>query len=342
VFVFSVFFFSPCCSQAREAAKSGLVLFHEAMEKFKTGTSEERFERFERAAAKGHAESVWIVSVWKDVAMEDRDGLKEAFAQTEEPLGWYLAGLLSNGREAFDFWKKSAEGGCSWGQVEHGDCFRLTRVVRLGNNFVEKDQNVYLEWIEKAADQNNPRAMHLLGHWCKFGGGNMKKALSYFRAGAELGWQISMSWLASMLRDGVGCERDMRQAVIWSTKQASSDCLLPLVLAKSKTLWGDLDDQLRYTVGGGIYWYGYGCEGWYRLNSTKKALGNSCFGYYCSCVELQQKSIFTFLWFWNRTTGVKGPGQMIAQMVWEQREDNLVKKFEASDVAEPEMKRIKQ
>jgi hypothetical protein len=32
---------------------------------------------------------------------------------------------------------------------------------------------------------------------------------------------------------------------------------------------------------------------------------------------------------------------MIAQMVWEQREDNLVKNFEKADGEEPEMKRIK-
>jgi hypothetical protein len=30
---------------------------------------EERFERFERAAAEGHEESVWILSVLKDVEM---------------------------------------------------------------------------------------------------------------------------------------------------------------------------------------------------------------------------------------------------------------------------------
>jgi hypothetical protein len=32
---------------------------------------------------------------------------------------------------------------------------------------------------------------------------------------------------------------------------------------------------------------------------------------------------------------------MIAQMVWEQREDNLVQTFEESDGEEPETKRIK-
>jgi hypothetical protein len=32
---------------------------------------------------------------------------------------------------------------------------------------------------------------------------------------------------------------------------------------------------------------------------------------------------------------------MIAQMVWEQREDNLVEAFDQSDGEEPEVKRIK-
>ena len=78
------------------------------------------FQRFQRATAKGHEESVGIMSVVKDVEMKE-SVLKEAFVKTEEPLGWYFAGRLSYGREGkFDFLKKSAEGGCSWGQVWYG------------------------------------------------------------------------------------------------------------------------------------------------------------------------------------------------------------------------------
>jgi hypothetical protein len=55
---------------------------------------------------------------------------------------------------------------------------------------------------------------------------------------------------------------------------------------------------------------------------------NRCLDYYCSSVELQQKSIVTFLLFWNRATGgIKGPGQMIGKMVWEGREEILVESF---------------
>jgi TPR repeat protein len=129
------------------------MLFHKAMYKFSRWTMKESFQLFERAAAKGHEESIWIVSVLKDVEME-WDAWKEAFAKTEEPMGWYFAGRLSEwrSREEFDFFKKSAEGGCSWGQVGYGKHFSR-------GEFVEEDKKVYVEWLEKAASQNNPEAM---------------------------------------------------------------------------------------------------------------------------------------------------------------------------------------
>jgi hypothetical protein len=41
------------------------------METFGASESlEEQFQRFERAAAKGHEESIWILSLVKDVVME--------------------------------------------------------------------------------------------------------------------------------------------------------------------------------------------------------------------------------------------------------------------------------
>jgi hypothetical protein len=65
------------------------------MERFRAYEDLKRqFKRFERAAAKGHEESIWISSVVKDVKMT-WIALKEAFAKTEEPLGWWFAGLLS-------------------------------------------------------------------------------------------------------------------------------------------------------------------------------------------------------------------------------------------------------
>jgi TPR repeat protein len=311
------------------------------MELFSGRGMKESFARFEGAAAKGHEESLWILSVVKDVEME-KFALIEVFAKTEELLGWYFAGQLSpwGSTERFDFYKKSAEGGCSWGQVLYAGYFRT-------GNFVEKDLGMFLEWLEKAAKQNNPQAMDWLGDWFREEGGDMEKAVSYYRAGAELGWKRSMRWLSKMLRDRERCEKDLRQAVIWSGKGGSGwrwnvleDARRALKSGATETL-GSNFDQLCYLLGWGLYWYRYGSKDWNEQKDEDKAFGSRCLRFYCSCVELQQKSIFTFLWFWNRTTGVEGPGQMIAQMVWEEREDNLMKRFEESDGEEPETKRIK-
>jgi hypothetical protein len=320
---FFCFFSSFVFHKAREAAKSGLVLFHEAMGEFGTGGWEETFERFERPAAKGHEASIWILSVWKDVEME-ADELKEAFAETEEPQGWYFAGRFSEWESRERFFKKSAEGGCTWGQVGYGV------------SFGEKDNKVYVEWLEKAAEQNNPEAMYRLGDWFRMGRRDEQKAVSYHRAAAELGWKSSMFSLSIMLGTEEGCAKNLRQAVKWGAK------------GHSMVFWGLLDDTRRalesgtaetldcdfeqrcYTLGWGLLWYQYDSWTW-NMKSDVHAFGNRCLDFYCSCVESQQKSIFTFLLCWNRTTrGVKGPGQMIARRVWEGREDNLVKKFEES------------
>jgi hypothetical protein len=312
----------------------------------------ESFQLFERAAAKGHEESVWIVSVMKDVNMQDREALKEAFAKAEEPLGWYFAGKLSEweSREAFDFFKKSAEGGCSWGQVWYGQCFRYWSA------FVETDEKAHVEWLEKAANQNNPWAMNKLGYWFRWEGGDKEKAVSYYRSGVELGWKDSMRWLAAMLRRGEGCMKDLRQAVIWSAKSCDPDQFwefLDLVEREFEKKSED-SNRLCYVMGWGLYWHLYGTWHWNKeihsnndseaeidesdhyeekcvRNKELKSFGTQCLDYYCSCVELQQKSIFMFLLCWNRTTGIKGPGQMIAQMVWEAREDNMVKTMQESD-----------
>jgi hypothetical protein len=294
----------------------------------------EQFHRFERAAAKRHEESIWIVSVVKGVDIEDRDAWKKAFAKTGEPLGWYFAGKFSG--QGFDFYKKSAEGGCSWGQVEYGMYFRF------GSKFVGKDWKGYVEWVKKSANQNNPEAMKLLGDLFGRVIGNMEKAVSYYRASAELGWKNSMDSLAILFEKGDGCAKDLRQAAIWS---ANGDWYVFLdLLIYAKRAWEsrateDLDcdfNQLCYSLGLGLYWYVYETRRWNNQSDKSKVFGHLCLDYYCSCVELQQRSIFTFLLCWKRTTGVKPMGQMIAEMVWKGREDNPVKKFEESDLEELE------
>jgi TPR repeat protein len=284
------------------------------------------FPFFERAAAKGHEESIWILSVWKDVEMK-YGVLMEAFVKTAEPLGWWFAGRLSEDeRERFDFFKKSAEAGCSWAQVSYGGYFRR-------GEFVEQDNKVYVEWLERAANQNSPDAMHLLGKWFRNDGDDKEKAVMYYGAAAELGWKVSMNSLAQMLRDGEGCAKDLRQVAIWGAKANLYIFWDVFAIAGRALGTEELDcdfDQLCYALGWGLYWYEYGSGRWEYQKNKNKLFDNYCLDYFCSCVEFQRESIFTFLLYWNRVVGVKDVGAMIGKMVWEGREENLVKSFEES------------
>jgi TPR repeat protein len=310
------------------------LLFHEGIEEFVYSVYyEENFPLFERAAEKGHEEAKWIVSVVKNVEM-DEIALKEAFAKADTPLGWWLAGQCSeyDSREKFDFFKKSAEAGCSWGMVEYGDYFMY------GGEFVEneQDEKVYLEWLEKAANQDNPKAMNALGN-IFHKKEEYEKALSYFRAAAGLGWKRSMEALGCMLSCGKGYVKDLTQAATWSARGDLYWVFDALEKARVAFENGTTDvlgcnlDQVCYSLGWGLYWYLYGTEDWKIQSHEERAFGNRCLDYYCENVELQRKSIFTFLLCWNQAVGIKNVGVMIAQMVWEGKEDPLVKPFKKGD-----------
>jgi hypothetical protein len=139
-----------------------------------------------------------------------------------------------------------------------------------------------------------------------------------------------MDLLAVMLTAGEGCEKDLRQAVIWGARGDSylfwhrlEDAKRALEIRETEDLDCDFN-QLCYSMGWGLYWYQYEMGQWKYQSGEEKVFGSRCLDYYCSCVELQLESIFTFLLFWNRMTGgVKGPGQMIAQMVWEGKESTM-------------------
>jgi hypothetical protein len=279
---------------------------------------EKGFERFERAAAKGHEESIWITGVAKGAKME-KNALKEAFAKTEEPLGWHFAGKLSKwkSREGFDFYKKSAEGGCSWGQVAYAFFFKV-------GHFVEKDEKVFLEWLEKAANQNNPCAMFWLGFYYRNEGDDQQKAVSHFRAAAELGWKIAMDRLAESFLTGWGCVQDLRQAMICGAKAIDNTYYELRDMVKKHLLSFALEEPVLneycFWLGWGLYWYAeYDVSGWLDSNLLE---------YFIACDTEQKKALTTFLVFWNQTTGVKGPGQMIGQMVWEAKGRKRLVRFD--------------
>jgi hypothetical protein len=105
------------------------------------------------------------------------------------------------------------------------------------------------------------------------------------------------------------------------------DTFREFFLSKLELETAQQSDELCYALGWGLYWYMFDPDD--PDFDDDYAMADSYVDYYCSCIELQQKSIWTFLWCWNQTVGVKDIGCMIAKMVWDGRADNLVKKFGA-------------
>jgi hypothetical protein len=193
--------------------------------------------------------------------------------------------------------------------------------------------------LEKAANQNNPDAMDQLGNWFRDEGNDAVKAISYYRAAVDLGWSRSLDSLGIMLRREKGCTRsarDLRRTVVYSAKAGSNEAFWQVLDEARRTFQKEptKDDdfnQLCYSLGCGMYWCEYGSWKWDDQNLEQQKFGRACLDYYCETVELQQKSIFTFLLCWNRTVGGKDVGGMIGKLVWDGRADYLVKNFEHCD-----------
>jgi TPR repeat protein len=141
-----------------------------------------QFQAFEAGAAKGHCDATWIVEVTKGVEMT-KSALKRAFADTDKPLGWYFAGLLSTGREQFEWFQRSAVGGCSWAELHYADYFQYGPD---GVVDVPVSPELYLEWTEKSARQNNPQALGCLGLHC-IQHNQLEDGIVYLRRAAALG-----------------------------------------------------------------------------------------------------------------------------------------------------------
>merc|ERR1711991_129616 len=262
--------------------------------------------------------------------MGNRKATAKAFAETDSPLGLYFAGLLCDvhSRERFDYMKQSSDRECRWAQGVYARYFDPDDETDM----VEKDEKMYLELIEKDAAQKNPQALCRRGVH-HYNSSNYKEALVDYRMAAELGWRFGKEELYRMFYYGRRVKKDLVQAVHWCCKDGS--LLFGTVLGTALKAWndkafGDLGcdfNRLAMEIGKGLYWYQYGAESWEKRDQTNKVFGIKCLDYYCETIELRQESIFLFLLFWNKTTGVKGPGRMIGQIVWEGRYDCLVKEL---------------
>ena len=325
--------------EERDGAKTGERIFVETMEGFEKLGFEESFKRFKKAAEKGHKESCWICDVVKDMEVDDDENSKQtllhAFAETECPMGWYWAGRFCDfdSRTALDFYQKSSDGGYSWGQLMYGLYF-------FYGKFVKKDEEAYLELLNKAVVQRNPQSMYMAGYWWYesnySGKEEAEKARMWYQAASELRWQHAMYGLAAMCYFGEGGEKDLIQAArlgfvrggyyFW---QVLGQAHAALETERTIGYLGCDFNLLVMELGKGLYWNCYGTSDWsMRTNDDEKKFGEKCLDYYCSVIELQQQAIFLFLQFWNKYVKVKGPGQIIGRLVWQGRFEYLVKEFE--------------
>jgi hypothetical protein len=182
------------------------------------------------------------------------------------------------------------------------------------------------------------------------------KYFACISAAAELGWQPSLRYVAAYLAKGAylrygeegRLSKDvakLKKAILLDARAEKFDqypYLLQNVIAATKRALkkgeSGMDlNQICFTFGYALYWEVYypgsipkrgeSRPKWWYVSPKKQKFGERCIDYYCNEIKFLQKSVFLFLLYWNQQIGIKGPGQMIAQMVWEERGENPIFSF---------------
>lgn len=353
----------------RKKLKSGEEFFFDAMRKFEKNESliKQKFKRFKKAAKRGHKESQWIVNVVKSAENYKKATLREAFAKTECPIGWYFAGQLCDEQEdivnnRLVYFKKSNEGckghpSYSWAAVKCAHLFRE-------NNFPldEKNHRLYGNLLSETVSKwpNNPHGLLLLSFWhlnsySRYANRdsdddsddhncdpNLILARKYCLTAAQLGWKNAIGTLSEFFYYGDGGKQNLIEAIRWSANgQTGKFCnMLKKVYKFFDGLFDDDEEfeiwvdgnTLAWELGRGLFWYMQGLieKG---LDQDEIDFGTSCLKYYCDSIDLQQKSIYTFLWCWNKVFNEdfldsKKLGRFIAQMVWDGRQENFIQDYD--------------
>lgn len=205
------------------------------------------------------------------------------------------------------------------------------RYFEEGMGYVEPDMLTYKKYLFQAAEQDNPLAFYELAVTMRFR--DETEAVALFEKAVAGGLVRVKGSLAEMRKRGTGCDKNLPEALRLSAHGYPYLFWNIFTAVEEKYKAGDRtheDVELEryfYLLGQGLYWYAYQSNQFEERSKKDKVFALRCLDYYCACVELQQKSIFTFLWCWNQSVGVKDVGVMIGKMVWENREDNLVQAF---------------
>jgi TPR repeat protein len=281
--------------------------------------------RVEACAELGHEESQRIVALMKGHTKEE---CKEILAKSTEPMDWFFAGQLSYDAEQKDLLKKSAEAGCSWGQLMYG---------------LKLNKEAQLEWLKKSADHGNRSGMLFLGFYYRNGGRTrMTEAKVWFLKAAQLGNRTAMENVANY-------SDDLKDKVYWAAKantfhgektfktQILNVRDVALGRKITKHLGGYRLEEMIFHIGECLYW---DMDLW-ASSIEQNIFGDACVDFYCKTVDLHQQAILLFLKFWKETVGVKELGQMIARLAWKDRKQLFFEDFRMDQPPKKKKKRAK-
>jgi len=111
-----------------------------------------------------------------------------------------------NYKDAFYYYKKSAEAGSGYGQ------FMLANMYLAGEG-VRKNVSKYMYWINKSADNGYPSACYLFGVALLYK--DPGEAMAYLKKAARKEHGAAMHMLGLMHAKGVGTEVNTREALKW-------------------------------------------------------------------------------------------------------------------------------
>ncbi|WP_298867396.1 PDZ domain-containing protein [uncultured Gimesia sp.] len=118
----------------------------------------------------------------------------------------------------FQFAKSSAEGGYPAGQAELGRCYYFGWGT-------DKDSKLAVQWWQRAADQNDARAMFNLGRAFEQGYGvdkSLTQAFHWWKKSAESGYPMAQTQVGLCYQRSIGTKQDFALARSWYEKGAAN------------------------------------------------------------------------------------------------------------------------
>ncbi|MBO4514610.1 MAG: sel1 repeat family protein, partial [Lachnospiraceae bacterium] len=139
-------------------------------------------------------------------------------------LGYYYEtarGVEKDEAKAFEYYLKAANAGHVNAMIIVTECYQY------GELTAEKNAEKAFSWCQKAAAEEKPEAMDMLGNMYMSGFGTKKDAFTaskWFEKAANLGYAQAAYHLACLLLSGEdGVTRDAATGLVWMRKAAESD-----------------------------------------------------------------------------------------------------------------------